>query len=138
VRGRGLLPSMLRMSLLASAVAAVVLLVVGWSVSGPSAALAAVSGAGAVVVFSGTTLVVMGLARHLDPPMQLGVAMAVYTTKAGLLFVALPALSRVGDAELRWVGASVVVGVVAWTSGLLVGAVRARQTIYTGTTCDTP
>ena len=83
-------------------------------------------GAGVVVGFFGLTLLVMRAARDQTPEMQLGVAMALYSTKVvvvgGLVFAlrGQPWLSPTAFAV------TVVACVLAWQVGQVLGFARAR------------
>jgi len=83
-------------------------------------------GAGVVVGFFGLTLLVMRAARSQPPEMQLGIAMALYSTKlvvvGGLVFSLRdqPWLSPTAFAV------SAIACAVAWLVGQTVGFTRAR------------
>lgn len=130
MRGRGLQASMTRGALVAVAVVLVPLLPLALLLGGGPGAVGAAAGAALVVAFGGSTLLLMHLVRRADPTLQMGVALTVYATKAGLLLVALPLAAAVDDAQQRWAALGVAAAVLAWTVGLLVGTVRARQLVY--------
>jgi len=130
VRGRGLQASMTRGALVAAALVLVPLLPLALLLGGPRGLLGAAAGVALVVAFAGSTLLLMHLVRRADPTLQMGVALTVYATKAGLLLVALPLAAAADGAVQRWGALGVAAAVLAWTSGLLVGTVRARQLVY--------
>ncbi len=130
MRGRGLQASMTRGALAAVALVAVPLLLLALLLGGGRGLLGAALGAALVVAFGGSTLLLMHLVRRADPTLQMGVALTVYATKAGLLLVALPLAAGADVAVQRWGALGVAVAVIGWTVGLLVGTVRARQLIY--------
>ena len=104
-------------------------LVVASAVSGRPGALGALVGAALVLAFSGSTLVVMRAARRVDPLMTLAVAMALYTTKASLLFVAAPVL-REAALSRPWAAAAAVLVSAAWSAGLVRAFTRLRLPVF--------
>ena len=107
-------------------VAAAASLASGWA--GLRGALA---GAALVLAFSGSTLVIMRAARRVDPLMTLAVAMALYTTKASLLFVAAPLL-REAALSRPWAAAAAVLVSAAWSAGLVRAFTRLRLPVFDG------
>ena len=104
-------------------------LVAAAAVSGGPGLTGALVGAALVLVFSGSTLVVMRAARRVDPLTTLAVAMALYTTKASLLFVAAPVL-REAALSRPWAAAAAVLVSAAWSVGLVRAFTRLRLPVF--------
>ncbi len=99
----------------------------------PGAYGALVGTAFALVVFSFGVFAVGAVAR-LMPAASLLVAMLTYTTQVLLMLVFFVALTRagvVGDTlDREWLGASIIVAVLAWTLAQVIAFARSRIPLY--------
>ncbi len=101
--------------------------------SGP-ALVGAVLGFAAVVIFSAIGQAVEVVACELDPVVGLGVVLASYAIRvtgigAGIWWITTH--PRLGPAtDTRWLAAAVITTVLAWTTGVVLVAMRQRVPIY--------
>jgi ATP synthase protein I len=90
--------------------------------------LGALAGAGIVGAFFLFGSLTTGFVAAHAPQISLVVALMTYTLQVLLLAVVLVGLSRSEAAQdaldERWLGGSVLVGALAWTGALVVGATR--------------
>lgn len=121
--------AMLRGALLGAVLTCPPLVAAGSVLAGSAGGLGALVGSAVVVIFSGSTLVVMGAARRLEPVLTLAVAMVLYSTKVGALLLLAPAL-RAGDWSHGWAAAAITAGTAAWSAGLVVAFRGLRLPVY--------
>jgi len=91
-------------------------------------------GASLVYVFFGTSLLVLGATRTIEPVLALLVALGLYTAKVialALAFVFLQGSGLLGEPLHRGaLGLTVIVCTLAWTVFQIAAAVRHRQPLY--------
>lgn len=126
--------ALIRTPLVITAVVAVVVVVVAWFVAGGKGALSAALGAVVVLVFFGVGQAVVGRVLRTNPALGLNMALLVYVLQIGVLFVLLLLLRKATFLDSKAFAASVVVCVLTWIAGAIVGFSRTRMlTVEPGT-----
>jgi ATP synthase protein I len=110
--------------------------VLALAVAGRPQLVGALAGAGLVAVFFCFGMLNTALAAAFAPRTALVVAMTTYTVQVvglGLLLVALARSGLTDDTlDVRWLGGTVIVGALAWSAALVVGALRSPIDVMPG------
>ncbi|MEJ5944861.1 hypothetical protein WDZ17_06075 [Pseudokineococcus basanitobsidens] len=120
---------MLRAALAPALVAGAVCAVVALVVSGPAGLVAALVGVVLVVLFFGSTLVVLARVARRAPQTVMVVALGTYTAKVVLLAVAFVVLARVTSLPGPALGLTTIVVTAVWLGFELRGFLRARHPV---------
>jgi len=108
--------------------------IVAGSTGGSGAALGVLVGAALVCGFFASGSLVLNVVARLAPAMSLLVALLTYVLQVAVLALVLLGLHRSGaldgGVDARWLGATVVVGTLAWTALQIAVHVRTREPLY--------
>ncbi|WP_298805690.1 hypothetical protein [uncultured Pseudokineococcus sp.] len=125
----GAFTGMLRAALVPSLVAGAACAVVALVTSGLAGLVAALVGVALVVLFFGSTLVVLGRTARTSPQLVMVVALGTYTAKVVLLAVAFVLLARLTDLPGPALGLTTIVVTTVWLGFELRGFLRARHPV---------
>jgi len=102
--------------------------------AGAQGVLGALIGVSLVVVFFGLGLFVLRRCAHLEPALVLLIALGLYTAKVVLIGGSLLLVDASGMlegiADEMALGVTAIACTLAWTTGQIVGATRARVPLY--------
>ena len=120
---------MLRAALVPALVAGAVCALVALVLSGLPGLVAALVGLALVVLFFGSSLVVLGRTARRSPQLVMVVALGTYTAKVALLAVAFVLLARLSDLPGPALGLTTIVVTTVWLGFELRGFLRARHPV---------
>lgn len=121
---------MLRSALVPAAATGAVCAVVAAVTGGVPGLVAALVGALLVVLFFGSSLLVLERTARAAPSLVMVVALGTYTLKVLLLAVAFVVLTRATDLPGPALGLTTIVVTTVWLAAELRAFVRARQPLY--------
>jgi len=127
---------MLRAAILPAGVAGAVCAVVATVTGGTAGLLAALVGVLLVVLFFGSSLLVLERTARVSPPIVMLVALGTYTLKVLLLALAFLVLSRTTDLPGPALGLTTIVVTTVWLAAELRAFVRTRQPLYAAPAAD--
>jgi ATP synthase protein I len=126
--------SELRLRAGAVLVTGLVCVVVSWLAVGLVGLWGALSGLALVLLFFGSSALVMARTRPLEPALVLVIALGLYLLKMiglAVVVVMLSALGLLGDPLHRVALAfTIIVGALTWSTAEIVTAVRRRQPLF--------
>src|SRR5258707_257302 len=123
--------SVVRRSAALTSVVAAVMIGICIGVAGTRGLYGALVGIGIVVAFFGISVLAVGRAAKVSPPVMMAVAMATYIAKIIAFMIILVALQHVTVFNPRMLGLTAIVLIIAWSAAQVITMMRTKMLYVT-------
>lgn len=112
-------------------VVAVVMIAICAAIAGTKGLYGALVGIGIVTAFFGISIVAVGRAAKVSPPVMMAVAMATYIVKIIAFMIIMVVLQHVTVFNPRTLGFTAIVLIIAWSAAQVITMMRSKMLYVT-------